>query len=135
MAEEFTPMEPQHFRPKRWVRWLQIISGTLVFMMGMSAFGAQNGNVLIGVAAVVVGMFTLGQGLYSAVIATEDEVFVRRNIWPAKGTAWEEIDYCMPGNPMAIRLVNGKILRLVPLLEEAEELRSMIDDTVGPPPA
>ena len=53
MAEEFTPMEPQHFRPKRWVRWLQIISGTLVFMMGMSAFGAQNGNVLIGVAAVV----------------------------------------------------------------------------------
>ena len=38
------------------------------------------------------------------------------------------------GNPMAIRLVNGKILRLVPLLEDAEELRSMIDDTVGPPP-
>lgn len=129
-----TRMEPQHFRPKRWIRILQIASGSFVVLMGASAFGGAGGNILIGIAAVAVGTFTLGQGLYSEVVATEDDLRVRRNIWRPTIAAWEEIDYCMPGNPLAVRLVNGKVLRLIPLLDDPDELRSMIDDTVGPPP-
>lgn len=129
-----TPMEPQHFRPKRWVRLIQIATGSVVLLMGASALGATNGSIPIGAAAIFVGMFTLGQGIYSEVIATEDDIRVKRNIWKPVVTAWEDVDFCMPGNPMAVRLVSGKVLRMVPLLAEAEELRSMIDDTVGPPP-
>ena len=113
---------------------MQTVSGGLVIMMGASAVGAQNGNLAIGIAALLVGTFTLGQGLYSEVIATEDGLRVRRNIWKPVITAWEDIDYCLPGNPMACRLMTGKTLRLVPLLEEPHELRAMIDDTVGEPP-
>ncbi len=127
-------MEPQHFRPKRWIRLLQIGIGSLVLMMGASALTADDGSIPMGIAAILVGTFTLGQGIYSEVVATEDNIQVRRNAWKAKILAWEEIDYCEPGNPLAVRTTEGKLVRMVPLLEEAEELRSMIDDTVGPPP-
>ena len=127
-------MEPQHFKPKRWVRLMQTVSGALVIMMGASAVGANSGSIPIGIAALLVGTFTLGQGLYSEVIATEDDLRVRRNIWKPVVTPWEDIDFCMPGSPLACRLVAGKTLRLVPLLNEPHELRAMIDDTVGPPP-
>jgi len=134
-AAENNRMEPQHFKPKRWVRLMQTVSGGFVIMMGASAVGANSGSIPIGIAALLVGTFTLGQGLYSEVIATEDDLRVRRNIWKPVITAWEDIDFCMPGNPLACRLIAGKTLRLIPLLHEPHELRALIDDTVGPPPA
>ena len=126
-------MEPQYFRPKRWVRILQTAIGAIVVMMGSNALFSPSGAV-IGVAALAIGLFTLGQGVYAAVIATEDNLQIRRNIWKPVVTPWEEVDYCMPGNPLAIRLLSGKVVRMVPLLDDSAELRSMIDDTVGPPP-
>jgi len=126
-------MEPQYFRPKRWVRVLQTASGALVLAMGSTTL--INGTGLaIGIAALLIGAFTLGQGVYSAVVATEDDIQIRRNFWKPRVTTWEEIDFCMPGSPLAIRLISGKVLRLIPMLEDSTELRSMIDDTVGPPP-
>jgi hypothetical protein len=125
-------MEPQHFKPKRWARFLQTASGALVIIMGASALQAS--SIPIGLAAIVIGMFTLGQGMYAEVTVTEDDLRVRRNMWKAVVTPWEEIDYCMRGNPIAVRLMTGKVLRLLPLIDDVNELRSMIDDTVGPPP-
>ena len=128
-------MEPQRFRPKRWVRFLQTGTGALVVFMGASSFSAPDGSALVGVLAFAIGLFTLGQGTFAEVVATEDDLRVRRNIWRPVLIPWETVDFALKGNPLALRLVSGKTVRLIPLLEDAQELRDMIDDTVGPPPS
>lgn len=131
---DHTPMEPQLFRLKRWFRILQITSSFLLILFGSTNLFAGSWYVFLGIVFVGFGFYTLGQAMYAGVVATEEGLNVRLNASKPKFYAWEDIDYATPGSPLMLRLMDGKIGRLPPYLDDSDELRWMIDDTVGGPP-
>jgi hypothetical protein len=130
---ETEAMEPQHFRLKRWIRTVQTVSGIMVIGLGVSNLLGP-GNPIVGVFFVAFGMYALGQVVFAGVVATEEGLSVRYNIPKAKFHAWEDIEYAPASRVLMLRLKDGQMTRIPPYLEEMEELRWMIDDTVGSPP-
>ncbi|MCP3933967.1 MAG: hypothetical protein GY708_01195 [Actinomycetia bacterium] len=128
------PMEPQHFGLKRWFKTLQLTSSVLLIVFGTSNLFVGGWSVFLGVLFLAFGMYTLGQAMYAGVVATEEGLNVRLNMPKPRFYAWEDIDYASPGAPLTLRLLDGKLGRIPPYLNDADELRWMIDDTVGSAP-
>ena len=132
-SSDHEPMEPQYFRLKRWIRIIQMVSGSLVIAVGSA--NIVGGAWPIGVLFLLFGVYAIGQVVFAVVIATEEGLHVRFNIPKAKFHAWEDIAYAPDTRVLMIRKTDDTMVHVPPYLEDLGELRSMIDDTVGPPPA
>ena len=126
-------METQHFRSKRWIRMIQVTGGTFAIMIGILNLASEVRSVF-GLVAIGLGVWTLGQGFYSEIAYDDDNLYIRRNFWKPKVIPWDDIDYAMPSDPLVIKKLDGHMVRLLPFIEDSQELRDVIDDTVGPPP-
>ena len=90
-SSDHEPMEPQYFRLKRWIRIIQMVSGSLVIAVGSA--NIVGGAWPIGVLFLLFGVYAIGQVVFAVVIATEEGLHVRFNIPKAKFHAWEDIAY------------------------------------------
>jgi hypothetical protein len=133
-AMETTPMEPQHFALKRWVKTLQLSSSVMLLVFGSVNISQGGSNTLLGIAFIAFGLYSLAQSMFAGVVATEEGLYVRYDIRKPKFHPWENINYATSGRPMMLRLHEGKVGRIPPYIDDMDELRSMVDDTVGPPP-
>jgi len=132
-VSEHVPMEPQRFGLKKWLRTVQTLSGGMVIGLGVLNI-AGGANPIIGAFFIFFGLFALGQVAFAGVVAFEEGLQVRYNIPKAKFFAWEDIEFAPASGVLMLRLTSGQMVRIPPYLGNSAELRSMINDTVGPPP-